>query len=95
MPLYVCEKCGCVDNTALGRYWGLTLTGFKDSSFNNMALCSECAPTEWSDGGKTNWGKWHGKFPKRHIKDYVANSGKIKDLMNPEIAKKFLESEEK
>ena len=31
MPLFVCEKCGCVENTALGKYWA-----------EKERLCSEC-----------------------------------------------------
>lgn len=94
MPYFVCGECGCVDNTALGRWWGRDLTNFKDSYFNGKALCSECAPTEWSDGSKArDWGKWHNKFPKRHIKEHLSNGANIKDLMNPEVAKRFLDND--
>jgi len=36
MPLYKCDECGCVENTATGSYWGE-----KDK------LCSECSTGEW------------------------------------------------
>ena len=36
MPLFECEQCHCVENTACGSYWG------KDKK-----LCSECDAGEW------------------------------------------------
>lgn len=66
MPLFVCDKCGCIDNTALGFYWAKDVDGmWKDGELQGLALCSECAPKEYSDGGKTRFGKWHGKFTKK------------------------------
>jgi len=50
MGLYMCEECGCVENTALGNFWIKSLT--KDKK----ALCTECDPSV---------GRWHGRFPKR------------------------------
>lgn len=65
MSLFVCDECGCVENTALGFYWGKDVLTWKDTSKNGKALCSECMPTEFSDGSKLHeGGKWHGKFPK-------------------------------
>jgi len=65
MPLFICEKCGAIENTALGHYWCREYFKFKDASLNNKALCSECAPLEFDDGQKTgNNGKWHGRFKK-------------------------------
>jgi hypothetical protein len=65
MPLFVCDECNCVENTALGLYYGRHDPDFKDNSKVGKALCSECAPTEWWNGTKTGWGKWHNQFPKR------------------------------
>lgn len=50
MSLFVCEECGCIENTALCGFW---LRKTKDGS--GRALCSECDPQT---------GKWHGRFPK-------------------------------
>ena len=36
MPLFVCEKCGCVENTALGNYW-----------LAKERLCGECYTGSW------------------------------------------------
>lgn len=48
MPLFVCDKCHAIDNTALnGNYW----TRLIDK--NPLHLCSEC-----------NTGQWHNQFTK-------------------------------
>lgn len=49
MSLYVCDRCGCVENTALSNYWRRIGEGKKNR------LCSECDPSI---------GAWHGRFPK-------------------------------
>lgn len=67
MPLFICEECNCIENTALGHYWGRNHVKFKDASKNGKTLCSECAPSEFEDGSiYPKWGKWHGQFEKRH-----------------------------
>jgi hypothetical protein len=35
MPIFACDNCGCIENTALSGYW------FKTSK---VKLCSECDP---------------------------------------------------
>lgn len=66
MGLYVCEKCGCIENTALGFYWSRNVVTMNwPDEYKNKALCSECGPTTYSDGTPTNYGKWHDRFPKR------------------------------
>lgn len=65
MPIFVCDQCSCMDNTALGHYWSrMSEHTFKDKSLIGKALCSECAPAQWADGSKTGMGKWHNHFPK-------------------------------
>lgn len=70
MPCFVCAKCECIENTATGFYWGRSRVLFKEGSLPKelagKPLCSECAPAEFSDGTKTEWGVWHGKFEKEH-----------------------------
>ncbi len=66
MPLYVCDTCSGIENTALGatyhkdtgRFLGLMLS---DHSVV-VALCSECTPPELAR--KTPAFTWHGQFPK-------------------------------
>lgn len=36
MPLFKCQKCGAVENTATGQYWGY-----------DEKQCSECATGKW------------------------------------------------
>lgn len=75
MSLFICAKCGCIDNTATSSYWGLTRLGAKDDyiydeslkEYKGMPLCSECAKIVFhKDNSTPNVvpGKWHGKFPK-------------------------------
>lgn len=53
MPLFVCDKCHGIDNTALhGNYWTRLVDDDK-KKFSGMILCSEC-----------HTGTWHGRFPK-------------------------------
>jgi hypothetical protein len=70
MSTYICEKCGCIDNTACGgNYWGVMSKRayFKDDYANKHVLCVECTPSEYCDGSiSEEAGKWHNKFPKRH-----------------------------
>jgi hypothetical protein len=37
MPLFACSKCGCVENTALGKFWAQ----------RDAPLCSQCATGAW------------------------------------------------
>lgn len=61
MPLFKCEKCGCVENTATSNYWSRYTVG----EANGPALCSECDPSI---------GEWHDTFPKRSAKGYLIGS---------------------
>src|SRR5574344_1756261 len=66
MGVFVCDKCGCVENTALGRYWMKDYDDMWDTDNLGLALCSECAPTHYKDGSETGFNHtWHGKFPKK------------------------------
>jgi hypothetical protein len=35
VPVFICESCSCIENTAVSNYW---------SRGNGPALCSECDP---------------------------------------------------
>ena len=70
MSLFQCEVCGCCENTALASQ------GFKKMLFMNifswayaperegLELCSACGPTNYRSGEPTEYGKWHGEFPR-------------------------------
>lgn len=54
MPLFVCDGCGDVENTACcgaDGYWLRKMRKYRKGD----ALCSECNPAI---------GKWHGRFEK-------------------------------
>ena len=70
MSLFICEKCGAIENTALGFYWSRKIIKFKDEDLNGKALCSECMPTIFSDGTKAGNGRWHNRFPKEFVEDH-------------------------
>lgn len=63
MPLFICENCHCVENTALGQFWSSD-SGVYPDPFHGKNLCSECGSPKYVDGRPTKFGKWHGKFPK-------------------------------
>lgn len=64
MPLFVCDKCKAIENTATGHYWGKDQDYFGNSLLG-MALCSECTPDKFAAGEPNeDGGKWHGHFPK-------------------------------
>ncbi|WP_176042755.1 hypothetical protein [Burkholderia stabilis] len=64
MPLYRCEACGCVENTATGFFYGREEAHWPDD-IRGKALCSACGPTIRTDGAATEFGAWHGLFPRR------------------------------
>jgi hypothetical protein len=72
MPLFVCENCGVIENTALGHYWSRKAVKVSKLELQGKALCSECCPETFIDGSPTGKGKWHDKFPK----DYWSETNK-------------------
>ena len=60
MSLFVCAKCGCVDNTATSSYWMLTNEYMVDKfdyakelqPYKGMGLCSECGRLATSPDGR-------------------------------------------
>ena len=55
MSFFPCSKCGCVEDTALCRYWSARLQ-------QTPALCSACDP---------KIAKWHGQFPQESAQDWI------------------------
>jgi hypothetical protein len=64
MGLFVCEGCGCIENTALGVWWSRHASYWPED-VRGKALCSACAPATFPDGALTGKGKWHGEFERR------------------------------
>lgn len=55
MSLFVCSKCGCIDNTATSCYWAIIRpckNRIYDKSlkgYEGKPLCSECAAIEYDE----------------------------------------------
>ena len=87
MSLFVCSKCGCIDNTATSCYWALIRpckNRIYDKSlkgYEGKPLCSECAAIEYSKGDEVVVvpGTWHGKFtkewPTEEEKKHIGKNG--------------------
>lgn len=52
MPVFVCDNCGCLENTALSNFWGRTK--------GEPALCSECDPFIGKWHNRFEKKKWNG-----------------------------------
>ena len=69
MSLFQCQHCGCCENTALASQG---CNGYAEAFFDwagleeckGKKLCSVCAPTKYSEGEPTEFGVWHGRFPR-------------------------------
>lgn len=70
MPLFICAKCGCIENTALSTYWSRNSLPYSEDlkEYQGKALCSECGTFD-SQQGKIVPGRWHGRFPKEQATD--------------------------
>lgn len=81
MGLFVCAKCNCVENTALGWWWSrnslrLVLPPDMKDFESGKGLCSECLPegAKFDDGLDVGGrGKWHGKFKKQSVEDFMSS----------------------
>ena len=52
MSIYICEKCGCIENTALGGYW-------KNARNKEPKMCSECNTGVWhNEFPKKHWSEY-------------------------------------
>lgn len=73
MSTFICEECGCIDNTSTNNsFWSRQNEKMYDDT---RALCQECSPRTYKDGTPVmaKWcgerGTWHDKFPKVHWSD--------------------------
>ena len=71
MPLFVCEKCKCIENSALGHYWG-----------EKEKLCSECSRGVWHGRfpkekfNPKKWRYYRDEFVEKIINGAVEQSGR-------------------
>jgi hypothetical protein len=65
MPLFRCQKCDCIEDTALCHYWSARLQELP-------TICSACDP---------KIGKWHGEFPRKSAQGWgVQKDGFLFDI---------------
>ncbi len=74
MPVFKCDTCGAVDNTALTRYW---MTAYKTDAAGQplKKLCSACDP---------KIAKWHECFPRQDAVEVGYLLGNDGFLYHPE-----------
>ena len=65
MPLFICAKCGCIENTALSTYWFRKEVKYCDElkEYQDKPLCSECGMFD-RDMKCIAPGRWHNRFLK-------------------------------
>jgi hypothetical protein len=84
MSLFQCQRCGCCDNTALAEGRPESTSDFYDwtgiEDRKGKRLCSACAPTKYSDGTPTEFGAWHGKFPRTLLPLGMFRTNKVGNL---------------
>jgi len=92
MPLFICEECRTIENTALGHYWAVSVVKFKNVSRNDKHLCSACTPAEFSDGSIDSEVGWHGRFERiTATKELIEEYG-ISNFMITPLLKEILSS---
>ncbi|CAG9183872.1 hypothetical protein [Cupriavidus pampae] len=64
MPLFRCDTCGCVENTAMGLFHDRD-ADYWPENVRGRVLCSACAPATRADGQATGYGAWHGQLARR------------------------------
>lgn len=74
MSLFICPRCGCIENTATSDYWSVSANIFHiewDESlkeFEGKPLCSECGLIVFDETGNNSRmvpGKWHNRFERK------------------------------
>jgi hypothetical protein len=88
MSLFQCGHCGCCESTSLaGQGCDGYAEGFYDwtglEDRKGKKLCSACAPTQFEDGTNTEYGAWHGQFPRTFLpmgKFRTARSGNLEHI---------------
>jgi hypothetical protein len=68
MPVFQCAKCGTVENTALGWFWGRNRKSLTREEDLGKPLCCVCAPRTFPDGTPTGFdGTWHNQFERHYL----------------------------
>lgn len=68
MPVFQCESCGCVENTALTGYWTRNRPNVTRAEDLGKCLCSACTHPTYPDGSNNpRAGKWHNRFKRQYL----------------------------
>lgn len=65
MAMFVCESCGCLENTATSNWWWRYKNKemYGQDYINGNGYCSACLPVRTTDGRVTEFaGMWHRRF---------------------------------
>lgn len=63
MPLFVCDECDAIENTALGHFHSRNSNTLWSDEYVGKALCSKHRPLSFRDGTPNDKPrKWHGRF---------------------------------
>jgi len=89
MSLFQCEHCGCCENTALSSQGFVNgMERFYDWSYaqerKGLKLCSACGPTSFASGKPTEYGKWHGRFPRTFLPMGMFHTNRVGNLAHNE-----------
>lgn len=97
MPIFICDKCGVIENTACCSYWTLAMERHRKNKSliwsqelkefeGSKCLCSECADLKFSPDGRKAYvvpGRWHDKFPKEYpSKEKIYKMRKQNQIIN-------------
>lgn len=64
MPMFRCDTCGCLDNSAYGLFHSRNDPIWPEEQ-RGKKLCSECAPSRYPSGNPTKYQGWRDTEPKR------------------------------
>ena len=79
MPIFICSKCGVMENTALSQYW---TRGWLHGNLQPPPLCSQCDP---------DLKKWHGEFARKKMpEDHVVGPDGFVHHKDDEYLKRLL-----
>ena len=89
MSTFICEKCGCIDNSALNNnYWHAKMNKYRHKKgaqidlcfkpehdyFEDHMCCSECCTgVTYDDNSGVISQGWHNRFDKEHWSKYGAD----------------------
>lgn len=97
MSLFICDKCGVLENTACCDYWSLSMDYHSDKKKlqwseelkpfeGHKFLCSECAKIKYDENGCNPVvvkGEWHNKFDKEYPNGWsIRRMRKDKNIIN-------------